>query len=194
MDGILLSAKVDSEKSDSRIFSAIKFVLMHSLRDMAFFASNERAQRQKTDTDPKNACLTRPQRMSRAVASSLLPTLSLLRKLISRPLLVESQIASSLTKMKGSDFESLITNLPNLDGSSAKFSATQFARSFHLRLAMIVHEIWSDGQFACVPSHIMHPWIQLIGEVFRSKFVICDSCCVFHVLINSFLQFLHYKA
>ena len=172
MDGILAVEVAD--KSDSRVLSAIKFVLMHSLRDMALFANKERTRRQKPDTDPKRACLIRPQRMSRAVASSLMPTLSILRKLISRPLLVDSPIASALTKMKGTDFESLITNLPQCASgctSGPKFSATQFARAFHLKLAKMVHEVWSDSQFACVPSHIMHPWVQLVGEVFQSKYM-----------------------
>jgi len=174
-DGIFTAAdKVfdDESNSKSRILSAIQFVLMHSLRDMAHFAAKERLLGRKLDNS-KGAGMIRRQRMSRAVASSLPPTLSLLRNLFSRSLLVESQIASVLTKMRESDFASLITNFTNCgcDGtSSPKFRAAQFARALHLKLAKIVHEIWADAQFACVPSHIMHPWIQLIGEAFRSKF------------------------
>ena len=78
---------------DGFIFSAMRFVLMHSLRDMAAMQEKQQSKLQDGDGLPQNA-----QRMSRAVASSLPPTLSLLRRLISRPLLVESQLSTALAK------------------------------------------------------------------------------------------------
>ena len=140
---------------------------MHSLRDMALFMTKEQVRRQDLLIESDEAGLNRlHQRMSRAVASSLPPTLTLLSKLISRPLLVESHYAAVLTKMKESDFASLMTNLPpdKFDRTQApKFVAAQFARALHQNLAKLVYEIWSDGRFACVPSHIMFPWTNLIG-------------------------------
>lgn len=193
-DGIIFSAAEiidtsDESDSKSRILSAIQFVLVHSLRDMDHFATMERARRQELGIDRMKAGMVRNQRMSRAVASSLLPTLSLLRKLVSRPLLVESQAASAMTKMNGSDLESLITNLPlraSDSTSQSKFSATQFTRALHLNIAQIVQEIWSDGQFVSVPSHVMHPWIQLMGEVFQSEFNITIIECVYSLSLISF--------
>lgn len=50
---------------------------MHSLRDMAALQEKQQSKVQDSDGLPQNA-----QRMSRAVAASLQPTLSLLRRLI----------------------------------------------------------------------------------------------------------------
>jgi hypothetical protein len=158
------SADVLSTQSEPQIMSAIRFVLMFSLRDMAFHAAKEEEQ-----IGISNEGVPRfSQRMSRAVASSLPPTLSLLERLISRPLLVESQIATVLTKMKESDFMQLITNLPGDPTLTTKFNAAQFARALHLKLAKITFEFWSDDRFACVPCHVMHPWIQYVKDVIRS--------------------------
>ena len=56
--------------------------------------------------------------MSRAVASSLPPTVSLLQKLISCSLLLESQIAITVT---------------------IKYNAAQFERALHMKLAKITY-------------------------------------------------------
>eukprot|EP00571_Detonula_confervacea_P003423 CAMPEP_0172329052 /NCGR_PEP_ID=MMETSP1058-20130122/60671_1 /TAXON_ID=83371 /ORGANISM="Detonula confervacea, Strain CCMP 353" /LENGTH=4507 /DNA_ID=CAMNT_0013046199 /DNA_START=90 /DNA_END=13614 /DNA_ORIENTATION=- len=157
------------------IISAIRFVLMHSLRDMALFAAKERAlgaEQGNTLQEGVGMTQNNAQRMSRAVASSFPPTLSLLRRLMSRPLLFESQISIVLAKMKDTDFPSLITNLPQRadldDTSTPKFNAAQFTRALHLKLAKVSYEVWSDDRFSCAPSHVMHPWIQYLGEVIRS--------------------------
>ena len=186
----------ESSKGDGTVFAAIRFVLNHCLKDMASFATREPAmdvgkdknskkkEGSAEDNDDKEEEESRnpPQRMSRAVASSLPPTLSLLRRLISRPLLVESQITSALTKMKEEDLAKLITNLPppqNKDDDDAsdttklsqpklRFNATQFARALHLSLAKLCMSIWTHPSFALAPSHVLHPFIQLLGEIIRS--------------------------
>ena len=77
------------------LFSAIRFVLMHSVGDMA-------AMQEKSNIKlRKGGCNLQPLRMSRAIASSLPPTLSFLQRLISRPLLVDTQLATALAGMKG---------------------------------------------------------------------------------------------
>jgi hypothetical protein len=170
-DGIyVLSAKSSDESSTQSephimIMSAIRFVLMYSLRDMAFFAAKEGEQ-----NGTSNVCsgLQISQKMSRAVACSLPPTLSLLQRLISRPLLVESQIATVLAKMKESDFVHLITSIPSDSALRTKFNAAQFARALHLKLAKLTFEFCSDNQFPFAPSHVMHPWIQYVSDVIRS--------------------------
>jgi hypothetical protein len=156
-DGVIpISAESIDELStqpEPQIMLAIRFVLTHSLRDMAFFAVKEG---------------DHEQRMSRAVASSLPPTLSLLQRLISRPILVESQIATMLAKMKESDFAQMISNLPEDSIAMAKFKPAQFASALHMKLAKITFDFWSDDRFAYVPCHVMHPWFQYIGDVIRS--------------------------
>lgn len=159
------------------IYSAIQFVLMHSLRDMAMFAAKERASMQgegseqnddserKDGTDLSHGA----QRMSRATASSLPCALSLLRRLISRPLIVDSQMSTALAKMKESDFIALVANIPqrsivSTDTPKAKFNAVRFTRALHIKLARLSSDIWSDERFASAPAHVIHPFITYIGE------------------------------
>ena len=160
--------------------SAIRFVLMNSLRDMSAFATKGGEVGQTDDVmqvDSADVSTARKsqQRMSRAVASSLPPTLSLLRRMMSRPLLAESQISSLLAKMKEADFASLLTNLPQQavsdDGSASaktKFNAAQFTRAFHLELSRLSMEVWSDDRFPSVPSHVMYPYLTYLSDVLRS--------------------------
>ena len=92
---------------------------MHSLRDMAMFAAKERASMQGEGSEQKDGSEKTDgtdlshgaQRMSRATASSLPCALSLLRRLISRPLIVDTQMSTALAKMK-SDFIALVANIP----------------------------------------------------------------------------------
>ena len=73
------SADVTTSESEPQMMSAIRFILRHSLRDMAYFAAKHSGASSEDDKLPHLS-----QRMSRAVASSLPPTLSLLQKLFSR--------------------------------------------------------------------------------------------------------------
>ena len=155
-----ITEKQQSEDGDGGIIlSAIRFVLMKSLRDMAQYSVKDRTpQLDNTDSSLKT------QRMSRATAASLPPTLALLRRLISRQLVLGSQVSSTLSKMKDSDFASLITELPDTS-TSPKFNAAQFTRAFHLKLAKLSYEVYSDERFSCAPSHVIYPWMQYLSEV-----------------------------
>lgn len=171
-----------SSLEDDGLVSAIRFVLMHSLRDMAQFAAKEKqssetlepsdkSEEDKSTSPPQNA-----QRMSRAVASSLPSALSLLQRLISRQLVMESQMTLALTKMKSADFFSLTSSLPRREtnsdsaesSSTVKFNAAQFTRALHLKLAKLSNEALSDQQFPSTPAHVVHPYLTYIGEVIRS--------------------------
>ena len=156
------SADVSTSESEPQMMAAIRFILRHSLRDMAYFAATHSG----ALSEDKLPHLL--QRMSRAVASSLPPTLSLLQKLISRSLLLESQIATTLTKMKQSDFVQLITNIPTDAASTIKYNAAQFSRALHMKLAKITYEFWSDERFACMPSHVIFPWLQYFTDIVRN--------------------------
>ncbi|KAL7543885.1 hypothetical protein ACHAXR_013277 [Thalassiosira sp. AJA248-18] len=168
----------ESTTSDGGVMSAIRFVLMHSLGDMAQYAAKEKESSEerddKTQEDARMPQHNALQRMSRAVASSLPPTLSLLRRLISRPLLVESQMSTALAKMKAADFVSLISNHPRRDNtddsptSTSKFNTAQFTRALHLKLAKLSNDVWSDERFSSAPSHVVHPILTYMGEVIRS--------------------------
>lgn len=148
-------SNVDSAGNDDRpespapkdgcILLAIRFVLLHSLSDMA----EMQEKRQKN-------------RMSRAVASSLPPTLSLLRRLISIKGSPEDSLSSTLAKMKELVF---ITNGPQEeDGTVApRFNAAQFARALHLSIAKVSYEVWSNDCFHYAPAHVIFPWITFMS-------------------------------
>lgn len=156
------SADVSTSESEPQMMAAIRFILRHSLRDMAYIA----AKHSGASSEDKLPHLS--QQMSRAVASSLPPTLSLLQTLISRSLLLESQIAITMIKMKQSDFVQLITNIPTNAASTIKYNAAQFSRALHMKLAKITYEFWSDKRFACMPSHVIFPWLQYFTDVVRN--------------------------
>ena len=152
--------------------SAIHFVLSHSLRDMAIYAVKEKASREEMRTTPSTKGkpkLPKHQRLSRAVASSFPPTLSLLQRLISRQIMAESPVSASLTKMKPDDLRSLIiiTN-DNLDGPKPIYNPNQFTRGLHLQLARISFEIFSDDRLCCAPAHILYPWISYMNNLISS--------------------------
>jgi hypothetical protein len=92
-----------TSESEPQMIAAICFVLRYSLCDMAYSA----AQQGGASSEDKLPHLS--QQMSQAVASSLPPTLSLLQKLISHSLLLESQLAITVT---------------------IKYNAAQFAKRF----------------------------------------------------------------
>ena len=143
---------------DGLIFSAVRFVLMHSLRDRA--ALHKR--RHGGDS----------RRMIRAVASSLPPALALLRTLVSRPLLVDSPLSAAMSRMGAPELAALVPGLAgDAAGPAPRFDAARFARSLHLRIAELSCGVWSDERFACAPAHVIHPWITYMGESVFSK---CD--------------------
>lgn len=116
-----------TSESEPQMIAAIRFVPRHGLRDMAYSA----AQQGGASSEDKLPHLS--QQMSRAVASSLPPTFSLLQRLISHSLLLESQLAITV---------------------NIKYNAAQFARALHMKLAKIMYEFWSDERFTHMPSHV----------------------------------------
>lgn len=169
-DGIY-PAQTSDEPTRSGIISAIRFVLLHSLRDMAVHAAKDSVPEELEQKDLAECAPRTTQRMSRAVAVALSPTLTLLRRLVSRQQLVETQMASALTKMSENDMATFLTSLPKDESDDApkpKFNAVQFARRLSLEIGKLTLEVWSDDDFSSVPSHVMHPYLGLMGDVLRS--------------------------
>ena len=163
----------DEEKTESGpqtyvFISAIQFVLKHSLRDMAILAVKKKALREEQLSKPSDSQKHKSshQRVSKAVASSFPPTISLLQRLISRQTLIDSPICLSLTKMKSAHLKALISDdATKLSGCNPSFNPNQFARGLHLQLAKVSFEVFSDDRLCCAPAHVLHPWIQYMKNM-----------------------------
>ena len=179
-DGISLpkdfSEKFDPQSSQpgTDFLSAVQFVLRHGLRDMSTFVIAKAPQVEEETENNGATLLRKQQRVSRAVASSLPPTLAFLKRLVSRSLLVETQISNALSRIKPTDYVSLIMDQPLIDqlaieiSATPKFNAGRFARALHLNLAKLTHEIWLDQRICCAPAHIMSPFTAYTGELILS--------------------------
>lgn len=166
--GIYPPEEPPNDEKEYAFISAIRFVLKHSLRDMAIFAVKKRASQEEEQPDvaekPKSH-----QRLSRAVASSFPPTISLLQRLISRQNIVDSSISTSIGKMKVSHLKTLITEeASKLSKLTPSFNPNQFARGLHIQLAKLSFEIFSDERLSCAPAHVLHPWISYMNMMITS--------------------------
>jgi hypothetical protein len=163
----------ESSQLGTDFLSAVQFVLQHALRDMSTFLTAKAPQEEKTEVKGTPSP-RKQQRVSRAVASSLPPTLFFLKRLVSRSLLVETQISNALSRMKPTDYVSLIMDKPLVDQLAAeisttpKFNAGRFARALHLKMAKLTHEIWLDQRICCAPAHILNPFAAYTGELISS--------------------------
>eukprot|EP00594_Rhizosolenia_setigera_P016017 CAMPEP_0178975182 /NCGR_PEP_ID=MMETSP0789-20121207/22977_1 /TAXON_ID=3005 /ORGANISM="Rhizosolenia setigera, Strain CCMP 1694" /LENGTH=691 /DNA_ID=CAMNT_0020663813 /DNA_START=1947 /DNA_END=4022 /DNA_ORIENTATION=+ len=101
----------------SGIFGAIRFVLKFNLNEMAKFSSSENHRdilinllKEPPSTFHEKAISSsfKNQRLSKAAAASLPPTLHFLRRLCSRSLLVESQLSTLLNRMKYTDLTNIL--------------------------------------------------------------------------------------
>ena len=152
--------------------SAVEFVLKHSLRVMAFFAVKKRAlreERQQANSDDTVSKSSHHQRLSRAVASSFPPTISLLQRLVSRSTILESPGSLSLAKMNPEHLKDLISDaVGKLSDSMPSFNAKQFVRALHLHLAKLSFDVFSDDRMCCAPAHVLFPWISYMNTLISS--------------------------
>mmetsp|Transcript_9044 Transcript_9044/g.11092 ORF Transcript_9044/g.11092 Transcript_9044/m.11092 type:complete len:4662 (-) Transcript_9044:66-14051(-) len=136
--------------------NAIRFVLKHSLEDMSSFQSQ----------------VVKPcQRLSRSVSSSFPPTLTLLRRLSIRSLIVDSQMGSILGRMKSTDLANLFgENACEACeiGESTTFHPSKFARTLHVIIGNICLEFYKNPLLPDAPAHIIHPVVSLISEILSS--------------------------
>eukprot|EP00956_Cyclotella_meneghiniana_P005585 scaffold7179_cov72-Cyclotella_meneghiniana.AAC.6 len=167
----------DEENSTSTpqsylFMSAVEFVLKHSLRMMAIFAVKKKAlreERQQAISDDAVSKYSHHQRLSRAVASSFPPTISLLQRLVSKSAILESTVSLSLAKMNPEHLKDLISDdVGKLSDSKPSFNAKQFARALHLHLAKLSFDIFSDDRMCCAPAHALFPWISYMNNLISS--------------------------
>lgn len=161
------NAELSRPRTD--LLSTVQFVLQHSLRDMSTYVIAKSPQEEKTEMDGTSH-QRKQQRVSRAVAASLPPTLAFLKRLVFRPLLVETQISNALSRMKPIEYLSLIMNKSLIDqvadiATTPKFNAGRFARALHLKLANMTHEIWLDKRICCAPAHVLNPLAAYTGKL-----------------------------
>lgn len=167
-DGVSLPKDLSISLPATDFLSAVRFVLNHSLSDMSTFVAAKASREEIAASSPR-----KQQRVSRAVASSLPPTLTFLKRLVSRSLFVETQMSNALSRMKPSDYVSLImdTDSNQLTGdmsTTPKFNGGRFARALHLNMAKMTHEIWVDQRLCCVPAHILNPLTAYTRELISS--------------------------
>ena len=147
-------------------------MLSYSLADAARLAAEENAETTAMETDEREDGRADkdagPQRLSRAVASSLPPALALLRRLAALPL-VDAASVSWLSKMKDRDTVRLL-GLPELAaGKAIEFDASRFTRAVHMEVGKVALSVVGDGELAKgAPSHIVHPLLCALGDVLRS--------------------------
>lgn len=168
-DGVSLPKDFSMSQPATDFLSAVRFVLNHSLSDMSTFVAAKAPREEITASSPR-----KQQRVSRAVASSLPPTLTFLKRLVSRSLFVETQMTNTLSRMKPSDYVSLIMDKDSINqltveiATTPKFNGGRFARALHLNMAKMTHEIWLDQRLCCVPAHILNPLTSYTRELISS--------------------------
>ena len=163
-----------SSESETNPLLAIQFVLHHCLSDMSKFAMSGVPRLNKAEIN-RMSLPCKQQRMSRAVASALPPTLTLLKRLVSRSLLVDTQVSSTLMKLKPNDYLSLVLDKAVLSKLSTReisatpnFNANHFARALHLQMAKMTHGIWLNENICCAPAHILNPFTAFTGDLLLS--------------------------
>ena len=173
-DGISLPQDFSTPQPAKDFLSAVQFVLHYSLSDMSTFVTAKSPQEEKAGTNGMSLS-RKQQRVSRAVASSLPPTLTFLKRLVSRSLLVDTQTSNALLKMKPTDYVSLIfdkqliNQLPaDIISTTPKFNGGRFARALHLKMAKMTHEIWLDQRLCCAPAYILNPLSSYTAELILS--------------------------
>ena len=152
---------------------AIRFVIKHGLLDMANIAKqNINLIEDKTlEKDTSfNFCNTR-QRMSRSVAASLPPAIALMQRLTIRSILVDSQISSVLSRVKG-DLEGLLSESECIskeknDNCTMCFHPVRFARALHCNIASIASEFLNDPLLILAPSHVLYPTLSFFGDLMQ---------------------------
>lgn len=109
------------------------------------------------------------QRLDRTTASFLPPATTLLRRLISSPSTVSSQMTSVLGKLKESDVMILVGGNDPAEKSSEEeekqyFSVQKFSRKLLSKTSDVIIKSWSDSRLVNAPPHVVHPLSTLVSE------------------------------
>ena len=164
-----LASQTENSREQPEVFRAFRHVSEHALSD---FAYRQHGGSKLTRTGIPE------QRVSRSVAASFPPWVSLLRKLISTPL-SSSPAASIMSRMKweevarllsgdddGTDLYRRITSTKSAsDGSNTFFLPEEFSKYLQISVSEVVRSAWLDPRFVYTPPFFLHPVATLVGEV-----------------------------
>ena len=150
----------DSVTSDANFFDAIKLIFELCLVDF-----QSRGEKLTGEIGTKNP----HQRLDRTTASFLPPATTLLRRLISSPSSVSSQMTSLLGKLKESDVLTLVgrndlTGKASDVNESALFELQNFTRRLLCRTSDVITKPWVDPRLVNAPPHVFHPFSTLVSE------------------------------
>ena len=109
------------------------------------------------------------QRLDRTTASFLPSATTLMRRFISSPFTLSTQMTGFLGKLKENDVMILVGGNPIGENSSnkdekLKFSVQQFSRKLLFKISDIVFRSWSDSRLVNAPPHVVHPLSTLVLE------------------------------
>lgn len=161
----------------SGLLGAIRFVLKHSLHDMSENSIKDRSNQVSKELgrlagDSEDL---RTPRVSRCACASLPPTLALLSRLLTRSLFTSSHMWHVFARMKKSEVIDLIGFVPegyrkwqpaaNVESDGSGLNPGRICRGFHCALGQIVDEMLTDRRITCVPAHLVHPILGVVGDV-----------------------------
>jgi E3 ubiquitin-protein ligase HUWE1 len=158
---LIASCDSSATNDDSQLsmFDAIRFVFDHGLSDFA-------GKRKIIEENP----LGEKRLVSRSVAASFPPVVTLLRKLICTPL-SSSPAASIMSRMNWKDAATLVRvgdlnrYQPEDSVSNPFFRPESVARFLQLSISNIVKGCWLDDRICQTPSFITHPITGLVGDI-----------------------------
>jgi E3 ubiquitin-protein ligase HUWE1 len=145
------------------VLGACSFVFAEGFKDLF------RRSRFKSKSD-KSAGTYPLQRVGKSVAASFPPLYSFLRRLVSTPL-SSSPVASVMSRLKWKDILSVLGNKSmgiSFIGTPLEddfFEPERFVKGLQLAISRVVREAWSNPEFIEVPPHLVHPMVNLIGDI-----------------------------
>lgn len=161
-DSFLLSAAETETsgmegKSDlprTGFYGAIRYVIRNGINSM------------KNMSLQPQSCVSKRQRLSRAVASSFPSAVALLKRLSSQNLLIDPQLGSTLLRFKASDFQ-MFLDVPGKapDDLMFSFRHNSFARSVHCHIGFITHEFWVNPDLKYCPPYVLNSIFSLVLEI-----------------------------
>jgi len=153
-DGAELSSSIG-------LFGAVSTVFTEDINDCS-----TRVGLSMDDDDAK----TPRQSVSRSVAASLPPLVSILQRLMEARV-SSSPVASIMSRIQWKDIPLLLgrKGLPvafaDTSNSDAFFEPERFVGGVRLLISFVVKKAWLNPDFAKAPPHLVHPIVSLIGDV-----------------------------
>lgn len=140
----------------SGFYAAIRTLIRFSLEEIAAVQTDR-----ETNISPS-------QTLSRAVAASLPSAISLLRKLSSQSLSIDSSMSESIGKLEKSEFMKFLSSsndiIASKDDLVFSFRQGPLARSVHYYIGAITLEFWADKNLRHCPAHLLYPILGLVKD------------------------------